>query len=560
LAQELYRIYLLINKKHDLCSFKLLTMNKIEILKAEKDGLKIIEDINRMALEGWESIGEDDVQRLKWYGLFLRNPTPGFFMLRIRIPNGIAFSHQIKTIALIAGKFGNGIIDITTRQQVQLRQLKIDNIPEVFNILEEAGLTSCQTGLDNVRNIMGCPVAGLTPREKVDGSSIVKALNDHIVGNPEYSNLPRKFNIVISGCPDDCVHAETQDLALIPAVQELGGKKVYGFNVLAGGKLGSGGYRIASSLNIFLAPDEVVDVCAQIILIYRDHGSREARNKNRLSFLLEEWGEEKFRAEIEKRLGKSLTVCGVDIRGTEKSDHIGVFRQKQQLMNYVGLKIPVGRIQSTKLEDIGRLAERYGTGEIRFSHSSSLVIPNVPDNKLGEMLEEQTVTEFTYFPSSVMRGLVACVGSDYCNLAAIETKSQALKVASQLEGKLPNTAPITMHWSGCPASCGNHLVADVGLLGKKMKRGNDVVEAVDIYMGGRTGTHPKLATKVMEDVPCDQLAKVLEYVIPYHTRQKMHPIKGKKYSKNWKKDASSPSSINVPVLKDAITIETKSSV
>ncbi|MGV7220771.1 MAG: ferredoxin--nitrite reductase [Nitrospinales bacterium] len=535
-------------------------MNKIEVLKSIKGGLEIKDDIDRMALEGWESISDDDIQRLKWYGLFLRNPTPGFFMLRIRIPNGISYSHQIKTISFIAGKFGNGVIDITTRQQVQLRQLKIENVPEIFSLLEEAGLTSCQTGLDNVRNIMGCPVAGLTPREKVDGFSLVKALNDQIVGDPVYSNLPRKFNIAISGCPDDCVHAETQDLALVPAVQEKGGKKIYGFNVLAGGKLGSGGYRIASSLDIFLEPDEVVDVCIQIILIYRDHGSREARNKNRLAFLLEDWGEEKFRAEIEKRLGKSLTVAGVDIRGTEKSDHIGVYRQKQPLMNYVGLKIPVGRIQSSKLEEIGRLAEKYGTGEIRFTHANSLVIPNVHDNKIGEMVEEESIKEFTYFPSSVMRGLVACVGSDYCNLAAIETKSQAIKIASQLEGKLTNTAPITMHWSGCPAGCGNHLVADVGLLGKKMKRGKEVVEAVDIYMGGRSGTHAKLATKVMEDVPCDQLAKVLEQIIPYHTRQKMHPIKGKKYSKNWKQSPTPSPLKQSQTQTEAGTIEAKSSV
>ncbi len=528
-------------------------MNKIEVLKSEKDGLKIREDINRMAREGWESISEDDIQRLKWYGLFLRNPTPGFFMLRVRIANGISYSHQIKTLSFIAENFGNGIIDITTRQQAQLRQLKMDNVPEIFDLLEDAGLTSSQTGMDNVRNIMGCPAAGLSPKEKVDAYSLVKALNDHIVGNPEFSNLPRKFNIALSGCPDDCVHAETQDLALVPAVQEKGGKKVYGFNVLVGGKLGSGGYRIASSLDVFLAPDEVVEVCEQIILLYRDYGSREARNKNRLAFLIEEWGEKKFRAALEDRLGRSLTSGGVDLRGTEKSDHIGVFRQKQPLMNYVGLKIPVGRIHSDKLAGIGRLAEKYGTGEVRFSHANSMVIPNVPDPKLGEMLEENLVKEFTYFPSSVMRGLVACVGSDYCNLAAIETKSQALKIAAQVEAKIPNTAPITMHWSGCPAGCGNHLVADVGLLGKKMKRGNEVVEAVDIYMGGRSGPHAKLATKVMEDVPCDQLAKVLEFVIPYHTRQKMHPIKGKKYAKNWKQAPlqsarTKPSQGNVPAV------------
>ena len=164
-------------------------MNKIEILKSEKDGLKIKADIPRMAKEGWESISEDDIQRLKWYGLFLRNPTPGFFMLRVRIPNGFSFSHQIRALCFIAETFGNGIIDITTRQQVQLRQLKIENVPEVFDLLEEAGLTSTQTGLDNVRNIIGCPVAGLNPKERVNPYAQVKALTEHILNNSQASKM-----------------------------------------------------------------------------------------------------------------------------------------------------------------------------------------------------------------------------------------------------------------------------------------------------------------------------------------------------------------------------------
>ena len=165
-------------------------MNKIEDLKSKRDGLKIKEDIQRFAKEGWESISEDDIQRLKWYGLFLRNPTPGYFIQRVRIPNGICFSHQVKALCSIAKEFGNGIIDITTRQQVQLRHLKIEDVPQIFTIQEEVGLTSLQTGMDNVRNIMGCPVAGLSPKEKVDAYSQVKALTEHITGNPEFSNLP----------------------------------------------------------------------------------------------------------------------------------------------------------------------------------------------------------------------------------------------------------------------------------------------------------------------------------------------------------------------------------
>ena len=510
-------------------------MNKIERLKLEKNGLDIKKDIRRFAEEGWEEIGEDDIQRLKWYGLFLRTPTPGFFMLRVRIPNGQTFSYQVKILAQIAQGFGNGVIDVTTRQQFQIRHLKIENVPEVFELLEMSGLTSTQTGQDNVRNIMGCPVAGIHPGELLNALPQVLALNQHILDNREFSNLPRKFNVAITGCPDNCLHTETQDLALVPASKEKNGESLLGFNVLAGGKLGSGGYRIASSLNVFVTPEQAQEVCSAVILLFRDHGSRENRSQNRLAFLLDEWGVDRFRAELEKRLQCSLQSAGNELRSQESSEHIGIYRQKQPLMNYVGLKIPVGRIMGDKLEQLAELAERYGNGEIRISPAQTLILPNVSDKNLGDLLEEPLLKELVYHPSSIMRGLVSCVGSDYCHLAAIETKGRALEVAAKLEKTLSETAPITMHWSGCPAGCGNHLVADIGLLGKRIKRANEVVDAVDIFVGGRAGPDPKLAVKIMENVPCDILPMVLEQVIPYHTRQKMHRKKGQRKPKKIKK-------------------------
>ena len=263
-------------------------MNKMEVLKRERDGLEIIKDIPLFAKTGWESIPEDDIQRLKWYGLFLRNPTPGYFMLRVRIPGGRATSAQLRTLAEIAKTFGNGQLDFTTRQQIQVRHLQIEHVPEVFARMDEVGLTSLQTGLDNVRNIMTCPVAGLSPSECIDATPLVHALNQEIVGNREYTNLPRKFNVVITGCPDNCLHAETQDLALVPATKEIDGEEKQGFNVLVGGKLGSGGYRIATPLDVFVLPDEAVEVSCAVIRAFRDYGFRDSRTAARLAFLVEE--------------------------------------------------------------------------------------------------------------------------------------------------------------------------------------------------------------------------------------------------------------------------------
>lgn len=502
-------------------------MNKIEALKHERDGLAVREMIAHYAEHGWESIPEADIQRLKWFGLFLRNPTPGFFMLRVRIPGGRTTSFQLRALAETAAAYGNGLLDFTTRQQVQVRHLRIDDVPAVFAKLEEVGLTSLQTGMDTVRNVMTCPVSGISPDEVVETEALVRALTEEILNNPAYSNLPRKLNVAVTGCPHNCLHMETQDLALVPAYYDLGHDRCIGFNVLVGGKLGSGGYRVASPLDLFVNSADALEVCRAVMDLYRDHGPRENRTQARLAFLIEDWGETRFRAEVEARVGKTLARAGADARKTTEQDHLGIFRQRQRGMNYAGLKIRVGRLKADALLKIAAMAERYGNGEVRIAANQALVITNVSDRKVGELAEEPLLKEFAYNPSPLYKGLVSCVGSDYCNLAVIETKSRAVETAKALEKRLGESLkPITMHWSGCPAGCGNHAVADIGLLGKKAKVDGKVVDAVDIYVGGRSGPDAKPALKLMEDVPCDKLPMVLEGLVPYHTREKMHRVRG----------------------------------
>jgi ferredoxin-nitrite reductase len=507
-------------------------MNKVEVLKAQKDGLDIKESIARYAELGWEAISEEDIQRLKWYGVFLRNPTPGFFMVRVRIPGGRTTTEQIRTLAHLAKTYGNGLLDLTTRQQFQLRQLRIAHVPEAFLQLEEVGLTSLQTGMDNVRNIMTCPVAGLTAQEKFDATDLVARLTQEFTGNRAYSNLPRKFNMAITGCLDNCLHLETQDLALVPATMEGHDGLITGFNILAGGKLGSGGYRIATPLDVFVTPMEVVAVAGAILRVFRDHGCRDSRNTARLAFLLEEWGEERFRQEVQREVGWELTRAGTDARKNSVNEHMGIYRQQEAGLNYIGLKIPVGRIHADDLEGIAALAETYGTGEIRLAANQAMIIPNVKDRVLGDLTDESLLKRFLYNPTPVQKGLVSCVGNDYCNLAVIETKSRAVETAKRVEAMIgTEMKPITMHWSGCPAACGNHLVADVGLLGKKIKIQGEVVEAVDVFVGGRSGPNPKPAIKLLEDVPCDTLPEVLSGILPYHSREKMHRTKAKSIHK-----------------------------
>ena len=490
-------------------------MNKIEEYKQEKDGLDVLQDVPRYAAEGWEAITEGDKERLKWTGVFFRRQTPGHFMMRVRIPNGITTATQLRTLAEISGEFGKGFADITTRQQIQLRWFTINNVPQIWQRVNSVGLITLQTGMDNIRNVVGCPVAGLTPNELFDASPVVREFTQMFLGNKAYTNLPRKFNVTITACKEACTHAEGQDIALTPAMKESGGGEIKGFNVAVGGKMGSGGYRLASPLDLFVTPEQAAAVCSHIVLIFRDHGARELRTKARLAFLVDNWGVERFRHELERRADRPLLSAGKDQRSVKHTDHVGIFRQKQPGLNYVGLAVPVGRITAEQMLQVADLAENYGSGQIRLTVGQNIIIPNVPDNKIGNLTAEPVLQHLRYDPSEVMRGLVSCTGMDYCHFALIETKGWALKTARVLEAKLGKTQPLRMHWSGCPAGCGNHSVADIGLLGKNIKINGEVVEAVDVFAGGDAGCEPNPPIKIMEDVPCEDLPTVVAGLVKH---------------------------------------------
>ncbi len=486
-------------------------MNVVEQMKAERDGLDVGADIQMFSDGGWESIPKADVDRLKWWGIFLRKQSegePGYFMMRIRIPNGIATARQVRCIAGIVREFGRDIADITTRQQIQLRWVRIENVPAILQRLQEVGLVTLQTGMDNIRNVVGCPLAGLTPNETLDASPVVREFTSLFVHNKSFTNLPRKFNVTITGCRENCSHTETQDLALVPATQTVRGHVVSGFNILVGGKMGSGGYTVASALDVFVEPREAAEVCAAVALIFRDHGPRAARSKARLAFLLEEWGVEGFRQVLEERLERTLPRAGTDERMEGCVDHLGVTPQKQPGLNAAGLVVPAGRITAAQLSGLARLACSYGKAELRFTVSQNVIVPHIHDNDLERFLAEPLLQELPANPGPVLRRMVSCTGTDFCNLALIDTKKRALALAKALDGKIDR--PLAIHWSGCPAGCGNHGAADIGLVGKKIRAGSEIIEAVDIYVGGSSGPAATRAMLLMEDVPCDSLDTVLE--------------------------------------------------
>jgi ferredoxin-nitrite reductase len=491
-------------------------MNKVEEIKAERDGLDVLPDVERYAREGWEAITDDDKARLKWYGLFFRKYTPGYFMLRIRIPNGIATAPQLRAIADVADEFGRGELDVTTRQQVQVRWFRIESVPAIFARLADVGLDHRQTGMDNVRNVMGCAVAGLTTHELFDASPVVREYTARCVGNKEFTNLPRKFNVAITGCLDNCLHLETQDVALGPALKHTDDGTVAGFNVRVGGKQGSGGFTATRSLDAFVTREQAAEVCAQITLIFRDHGSREARSRARLAFLLDDWGVERFRNELEQRLGYPLERAGRDAQTAHHSDHVGVAPQRERGTYSVGLAVPVGRLSAAQLRGAATLSERYGGGEARFTPGQNLVLTDVADGGLPALLREPLLGELRADPSPAIRGTVSCTGIGLCDLALADTKTRALAVARRLERALPMARPMAINWSGCPAACGNHLLADVGLQGGKARVDGQVIEVYQVFVGGRSGIGARPATPVLDKVPAAQVGDVIEQLARAH--------------------------------------------
>jgi NAD(P)H-nitrite reductase large subunit len=502
--------------------------NKVETWKEEQDGLEALPDILRLApTNNWQELTEADKQRAKWHGLFFRTPTPGNFMLRLRLEAGRINVRQVRLLADLSDQYGKGFCDLTTRQQIQLRWFTLADVPEIWRRLDEVGLHSKQTGMDNVRGICGCPVAGLTPHELLDATPVVRELDQLIVGNKEFTNLPRKFNVTITGCLENCCHPETQDIALVPAYRELEGQQVNGFNVLVGGKQGSGGYTAASALDVFTRPEEAARLCGDIIRIFRDHGGRESRTRARLAFLLQDRGVGWFRAELERRWGQPLLMAGSDLRKKHHADHLGIHPQKKPsprhegpLLYYVGLLVPVGRITTAQMRSLADLADHYGNGELRLSTGQNVVIPNIPEDRIGALSDEPIFRELPYDPSPIMRGLVACTGNDYCGLALIETKGYAIQVARELERRTAGRKiqPLTIHWSGCPAGCGLHQVATIGLQGCRSRIHNEIVDSAHVFVNGQSGPRPVQPTDVMYDVPCERLADALEPLVNYLPR------------------------------------------
>ncbi|MGE7938591.1 nitrite/sulfite reductase [Bacillus paramycoides] len=491
-------------------------INQTEKNKLKKDGLEIFNDIPYYAENGFESIPKEEWDSFKWAGLYLQRPKEaGYFMMRVNIPSGIITNAQAEALASIAEDYGRDVLDITTRQAIQFHWLEIQQIPDIFKRLVRVGLSSAGACGDITRNITGNPLAGIDANELFDTTLIVKEIYEYFQHNEEFSNLPRKFKMSISSNIYNSANAEINCVAFTPATKEIDGEKKVGFHIKVGGGLSARPY-LAEELDVFVLPEEVKAVSIAIATIFRDFGYREKRHLARLKFLVADWGAEKFKEKLVEYTGPLQSKGESALKGWNAGYFYGVQDQKQEGLKYVGFNVPVGRLHAEEMFEIARIAKQYGNGQIRTCNSQNFIIPNVPPENVEGLLSEPLFEAISANPKSFIGHAVSCTGIEYCNLALVETKERLRKIAEYLDTQIALDVPVRIHMVGCPNSCGQRQIADIGLQGVKLKtKEKGIVEAFEIYVGGTLldggAYNEKLKGKIDgEDLP-DVLVSFLRY-------------------------------------------------
>ncbi len=506
-------------------------LNANERFKKDDDGLNVRARIeNIYSRRGFASIDPSDLRgRMRWWGLYTQRAEgieggrtasiepeeldAPFFMMRVRIDGGRLSLPQLRTVATISTEFGRDTADVTDRQNIQLHWIRVEDVPEIWQRLEAVGLTTAEACGDTPRVILGSPVAGVDPDEIVDGTPAIEEIVRLHVGNPAFSNLPRKFKTAISGSPHQDVAHEVNDLSFVGVRHpELGP----GFDVWVGGGLSTNPH-LAQRLGVFVTLEEVVDVWAGVVSIFRDYGYRRLRTKARLKFLVADWGAERFREVLEKDyLGRVLPdgpPPAEPPRG--RRDHIGVHPQKDGRFT-VGAKPTVGRMSGTALTTLADAVEAAGGHEVRLTVEQSLVVLGVPAEAVDDLVAAMGTIGLDANPGTFRRGAMACTGIEYCKLAITETKGNAIRLVAELEDRLPTfSQPLTIHVNGCPNSCARIQVADIGLKGVLVPDGTGGdAEGFQVHLGGRLGQEAGFGRTVRGlRVAADDLTDYVERVV-----------------------------------------------
>jgi sulfite reductase (ferredoxin) len=504
---------------------------KVERLKRAMNPWDGLAEIRRFAHEGFDAIPPEWTGTyFRWWGVYTQGDGAGvvggkdgqgralpYFMLRIRIPNGLVRSDQLRAIADICRRYARGTADLTVRQNIQLHWVTIQDLPEVLEQLWRVGLNTMGACGDVTRNVTGCPVAGVDADEVCDASPLAIEVDRTLAGNAEFYNLPRKFKISITGCSVWCPYPEINDIGLTAIERTIGGKSEIGFGLRVGGGLSTEPY-LGARLNAFVRWNQVLPVVKGIAELFRDSDQlREHRERARLKFLFirHGWTAQDFQTELERRIGFQFDPAEPEAAPVDVyRDHIGIHPQKQRGYCYVGSAVLRGRITPEQMEGAANLADRFASGELRTTNMQNLLIVNVPQIRADELAKELDAIGLPVGGSPFWRGAVACSGTEFCKLAITETKSFSRWLVEELEERLPGfNQHLKLHVTGCPNSCGQHWIADIGIEGKKIKVDGRMEDAYYFCLGGALGLHQGIARPVGYRCAATEVPEAIERLL-----------------------------------------------
>jgi sulfite reductase (ferredoxin) len=504
---------------------------RIERLKREKNPWQSFDEIKAFARMGRSSVlPEWAGLYFKWWGIYTQGDGAGvvggqggegkstdYFMMRISLPNGLLRSDQLRTIASLSERYARSIADITVRQNIQLHWITIEDMPEVMEGLGAVGLTPKGACGDVVRNVTGCPLAGVAADEICDASSLAVEAAKLVSKNDEFYNLPRKFKMSITGCPVWCSYPEINDIGITGIERFLHGKREIGFSLRVAGGLAADPH-LAVRLNAFVRWEQVLPVVRRITELFRDQDClRENRKRARMKHLFTEhgWTGERFLEELNHRLGFELEPAAEECPPLDVyRDHVGIHAQKQTGLFYVGAAVLRGRITPEQMRAAADLADRFGSGELRTTSMQNLLIVNVPRANTEALAKELGTTGLRVSASPFWRGAIACTGTEFCKLAITETKGFARWVVEELEERIPGfDQQLKLHVAGCPNACGQHWIADIGLEGKKIKQGSEFIDAYYFCVGGSVGENQAIARQVGFRCPAREVPLAIERLL-----------------------------------------------
>lgn len=487
-------------------------LNKEETIKYERNGLDCWDSMLKNAAEDIFP-DDDDMFRYKFYGMFHVKPVQDSFMLRCRVPAGVLNTFQFRGLAEIAEDWGGNYIDLTTRGNLQIREIMPRNVVKVLEKLTELGLTSKGAGADNVRNVTGTPTSGFDPQELIDVVPLAKAMHHCILNNRDLYGMPRKFNISFDsgGAVSTC--ADTNDIGFY-AIEHKGSADLEAGVYFRVQLCGITGHRqLASDCGLLLKPDECVAVAAAILRVFIEHGDRTNRNRARMKYIIDDWGHAKYLEKVQEKLAFPLRYVSLDdcepMPIKDRQGHFGVHQQSQEGLNYVGVVTPVGRMLPDQMRQISDLADKYGKSDIRLTAWQNLIIPHIKDDEVSLVLDGVKEAGYSHTTTNISSGLVACTGNVGCKFAAANTKAHSKEIAKYLEENIELDTPLNIHVTGCHNSCAQHYIGDIGLRGAPCKVDGETVEGYHVVLGGGVDDNGAIAQDVFESVPISEMPDLI---------------------------------------------------